>query len=190
MFRVVAGLLHLGNIKFRPRDGGSDEDQAEIVDMEPVIKASKQFGVEPQLLKEGLIFPRITVGQNERVRKQTDAVQAGRSRDAMARALYGRFFLWIVDKINETLKVKPKDLFIGLLDIAGFEIFKFNSFEQLCINFTNERLQQFFNNHMFKLEQEEYAREGIEWKFVDFGVDSQMTIDLLSKVQASKKKNN
>jgi myosin heavy subunit len=174
----------LGNIQFRPRDGGAAEDQAEIVDMEAVNKTARQFGVDPNLLKEGLIYPRITVGQNERVRKQTDAVQASRARDALAKALYGRFFLWIVDKINETLKVKPKDLFIGLLDIAGFEIFKFNSFEQLCINFTNERLQQFFNNHMFKLEQEEYAREGIEWTFVDFGVDSQMTIDLLSKVSS------
>jgi len=181
LYRVIAGILHLGNITFRPQKGGSDEDQCEIVDMTPVTLAAKQFQVPPEQLKEGLIHPRITVGTGERVRRQTDMVAAGRSRDALAKALYGRFFLWIVDKINETLKVKPKDLFIGLLDIAGFEIFKFNSFEQLCINFTNERLQQFFNNHMFKLEQEEYAREGIEWTFVDFGVDSQMTIDLLSK---------
>eukprot|EP01127_Copromyxa_protea_P008635 TRINITY_DN1985_c0_g1_i1.p1 TRINITY_DN1985_c0_g1~~TRINITY_DN1985_c0_g1_i1.p1 ORF type:complete len:2168 (-),score=640.96 TRINITY_DN1985_c0_g1_i1:13-6204(-) len=181
LFRIVAGILHLGNIEFRPRDGGSDDDQCEVVDMEAINKAARQFKVDPNNLKGGLIFPHITVGQGERVRKQTSAIQASRARDALAKAIYGRFFLWIVDKINDTLKVKPKDLFIGLLDIAGFEIFKFNSFEQMCINFTNERLQQFFNNHMFKLEQEEYAREGIEWTFVDFGVDSQMTIDLLSK---------
>lgn len=72
-------------------------------------------------------------------------------------------FLWVVSRINQTFTVTD-DHFIGILDIAGFEIFKENSFEQLCINFTNERLQQFFNNHMFTLEQEEYEREGIPWK--------------------------
>jgi len=103
------------------------------------------------------------------------------SRNALAKAIYGRLFLWIISKINVILAQKSYASFIGILDIAGFEIFEHNSFEQLCINYTNERLQQFFNNHMFKLEQEEYMREKIIWTFIDFGLDLQDTIDLIDK---------
>jgi myosin heavy chain 6/7 len=112
-------------------------------------------------------------------------------------------FNWLVERVNLTLDVKAKrQYFIGVLDIAGFEIFdvsiefvilcfifsfrskfKFNGFEQLCINYTNERLQQFFNHHMFVLEQEEYKKEGIQWEFIDFGMDLQACIDLIEKVR-------
>jgi myosin heavy chain 6/7 len=113
-------------------------------------------------------------------------------------------FCWLVERVNVTLDVKAKrQYFIGVLDIAGFEIFevkyylntrfeveyiffikKSNGFEQLCINYTNERLQQFFNHHMFVLEQEEYKKEGIQWEFIDFGMDLQACIDLIEKVQS------
>ena len=110
-------------------------------------------------------------------------------------------FDWLVKRVNETLDVKTKrQYFIGVLDIAGFEIFdvnkslyfkfvsylsirfQFNGFEQLCINYTNERLQQFFNHHMFVLEQEEYKKEGIAWEMMNFGLDLQACIDLIEKV--------
>ncbi|CAF1406288.1 unnamed protein product, partial [Didymodactylos carnosus] len=91
-------------------------------------------------------------------------------------------FCWLVERVNVTLDVKAKrQYFIGVLDIAGFEIFDYNGFEQLCINYTNERLQQFFNHHMFVLEQEEYKKEGIQWEFIDFGMDLQACIDLIEK---------
>merc|ERR1719394_118825 len=98
-------------------------------------------------------------------------------------ATYERLFKWIVTRINRSLDRTKRQgaSFIGILDIAGFEIFEVNSFEQLCINYTNEKPQQLFNHTMFILEQEEYQREGIEWKFIDFGLDLQPTIDLIEK---------
>ena len=102
---------------------------------------------------------------------------------ALAKCLFARFFNWLVNRCNQTLDTKNKrQFFIGVLDIAGFEIFEFNTFEQLCINYTNECLQQFFNHHMFVLEQEEYKKEGIVWEFIDFGMDLQETIELIEKV--------
>ena len=97
--------------------------------------------------------------------------------------MYNRLFGWLVDLCNRTLidASMKKVNFIGVLDIAGFEIFEFNTFEQICINFCNEKLQQFFNHHMFVLEQEEYVQEGIEWEMVDFGMDLEATIQLMEK---------
>jgi len=103
--------------------------------------------------------------------------------EAISKACYERMFRWLVNRINRSLDRTKRQgaSFIGILDMAGFEIFELNSFEQMCINYTNEKLQQLFNHTMFILEQEEYQREGIEWKFIDFGLDLQPTIDLIEK---------
>ena len=101
------------------------------------------------------------------------------SRDALAKQIYSKIFDWIVVQINKALKTSGKvHKFIGVLDIYGFETFDINSFEQFCINYANEKLQQQFNQHVFKLEQEEYLKEGIEWKMIDF-YDNQPCIDLI-----------
>jgi len=174
LFSVVAAVMHLGNLKFK------GDEQAEIANPAILDHVGTLLQIEAPALAQGLVRPRILAGK-DLVAKSLNPAQASNSRDALAKALYGRMFLWVVDKINQSLQVVEKDNFIGILDIAGFEIFEYNSFEQLCINFTNERLQQFFNNHMFNLEQAEYKREKIEWTMINFGIDSQATIDLISK---------
>ncbi|TRY53867.1 hypothetical protein DNTS_002810 [Danionella cerebrum] len=124
---------------------------------------------------------KVKVG-NEWVTKGQNVQQVYYAIGALAKSVYEKMFLWMVVRINQSLDTKqPRQYFIGVLDIAGFEIFDFNTFEQLCINFTNEKLQQFFNHHMFVLEQEEYKKEGIEWEFIDFGMDLQACIDLIEK---------
>lgn len=107
--------------------------------------------------------------------------QANDARDGLAKAVYGRMFNWIVSFINETTRHSDSSNFVGVLDIFGFEDFQVNSFEQFCINYANERLQYFFNQHIFKMEQDEYTKEGINWSKIEF-VDNQGTIDLISKV--------
>jgi len=130
----------------------------------------------------GLLKPKIKVGK-EFVNKGQNEQQVKNACAALSKAVYARCFNWLVERVNVTLDVKTvkRAYFIGVLDIAGFETFEENGFEQLCINFTNERLQQFFNNFMFVLEQEEYAKEGIVWEMMSFGADLQATIDLIDK---------
>jgi myosin heavy chain 6/7 len=129
-----------------------------------------------------LIFIFKKVGR-EFVNKGQNQAQVTNACAALSKAIYARCFNWLVERVNVTLDVKTvkRAYFIGVLDIAGFETFEENGFEQLCINFTNERLQQFFNNFMFVLEQEEYAKEGIVWEMMSFGADLQATIDLIDK---------
>ncbi|NWY04412.1 MYH6 protein, partial [Nothoprocta ornata] len=144
-------------------------------------KSAYLMGLNSADLLKGLCHPRVKVG-NEYVTKGQNVQQVYYSIGALAKAVYEKMFNWMVVRINNSLETKqPRQYFIGVLDIAGFEIFDFNSFEQLCINFTNEKLQQFFNHHMFVLEQEEYKKEGIEWEFIDFGMDLQACIDLIEK---------
>ncbi|NWZ92682.1 MYSS protein, partial [Nesospiza acunhae] len=144
-------------------------------------KAAYLTGLNSAEFLKALCYPRVKVG-NEYVTKGQNVTQVNNSVGALAKAMFEKMFLWMVVRINQQLDTKqPRQYFIGVLDIAGFEIFDFNSFEQLCINFTNEKLQQFFNHHMFVLEQEEYKKEGIEWEFIDFGMDLAACIELIEK---------
>ncbi|KAM6981317.1 myosin, heavy chain 7B, cardiac muscle, beta a [Aplochiton taeniatus] len=177
-YKIVGAIMHFGNMKFKLKQR---EEQAEADGTESADKASYLMGVSSADLIKGLLHPRVKVG-NEYVVKGQSVEQVNYAVGALAKATYDRMFKWLVGRINRTLYTSlPRQFFIGVLDIAGFEIFDLNSFEQLCINFTNEKLQQFFNHHMFILEQEEYKREGIDWTFIDFGLDLQACVDLIEK---------
>jgi myosin heavy chain 6/7 len=177
-FKATLAICHWGNSKWKQRPR---EEQAETDGTEECEKVAHLLGVESADLIKGLLKPRIKVG-NEYVNKGQNMGQVVNSIGALSKSIYSRLFQWLVDMVNLTLDVKTKrQFFIGVLDIAGFEIFEYNGFEQLCINYTNERLQQFFNHHMFVLEQEEYQKEGIVWEMMNFGMDLQACIDLIEK---------
>ncbi len=182
VLRTVAAVLHLGNIQVMNQSRGADQARLAPEARAEAEKFCKLLGIDTEPFLSGLLHPRVKAGR-EWVEKVQTPEQVRLSIDALAKGIYERGFGDLVGKINKQLDRNGMGLddshFIGVLDIAGFEIFEDNSFEQLCINYTNEKLQQFFNHHMFVLEQEEYAREKIEWKFIDFGHDLQPTIDLI-----------
>ncbi|XP_063208215.1 myosin heavy chain, skeletal muscle, adult-like [Chroicocephalus ridibundus] len=178
IYKLTGAVMHYGNLKFKQKQR---EEQAEPDGTEVADKAAYLMGLNSAELLKALCYPRVKVG-NEYVTKGQTVEQVNNAVGALAKAVYEKMFLWMVIRINQQLDTKqPRQYFIGVLDIAGFEIFDFNSFEQLCINFTNEKLQQFFNHHMFVLEQEEYKKEGIEWEFIDFGMDLAACIELIEK---------
>ncbi|XP_069185685.1 myosin heavy chain, muscle isoform X38 [Procambarus clarkii] len=178
VYKVTASVMHFGELKFKQR---GREEQAEAEGTQEGEIIGKLMGIEGADLYKNLTKPKIKVG-NEFVTQGRNKDQVNYSVGALAKAIYDRTFKQLVKKCNVTLETGQKRvMFIGVLDIAGFEIFDFNGFEQLCINFTNEKLQQFFNHHMFVLEQEEYKREGINWVFIDFGLDLQACIELIEK---------
>ncbi|XP_069185681.1 myosin heavy chain, muscle isoform X34 [Procambarus clarkii] len=178
VYKVTASVMHFGELKFKQR---GREEQAEAEGTQEGEIIGKLMGIEGADLYKNLTKPKIKVG-NEFVTQGRNKDQVNYSVGALAKAIYDRTFKQLVKKCNVTLETGQKRvMFIGVLDIAGFEIFDFNGFEQLCINFTNEKLQQFFNHHMFVLEQEEYKREGINWTFIDFGLDLQACIELIEK---------
>uniref|UniRef100_A0A673CAY7 Myosin-9 n=1 Tax=Sphaeramia orbicularis TaxID=375764 RepID=A0A673CAY7_9TELE len=179
LLKVVSGVLQLGNITFKKE---RHTDQASMPDNTAAQKMCHLFGISVTEFTRAILSPRIKVGRDYVQKAQTQE-QAEFAVEALAKATYERMFRWLVMRINKALdKTKRQGAsFIGILDIAGFEIFELNSFEQLCINYTNEKLQQLFNHTMFILEQEEYQREGIEWSFIDFGLDLQPCIDLIEK---------
>ncbi|KAJ6427554.1 hypothetical protein OIU84_023029 [Salix udensis] len=180
IFRVVAAILHLGNVNFAK---GQEIDSSVIKDE----KSRFHLNVTSELLRcdakslEDALIKRVMVTPEEIITRTLDPENAVSSRDALAKTLYSRLFDWLVDKINVSIgQDSSSKSIIGVLDIYGFESFKCNSFEQFCINFTNEKLQQHFNQHVFKMEQEEYTKEEINWSYIEF-VDNQDVLDLIEK---------
>lgn len=177
IFTIIAIILLIGNLEFQ-----SDRaQQASFAnDIEPLTSL---LGVETEDFQRSIVRPRSKAGK-EWVSQSKDSKKARFILNSLSRILYEKLFAHIVDQINVSLNYHNNSInanHIGLLDIAGFEIFKDNSFEQLCINYTNEKLQQFFNHHMFILEQNEYVKEKIQWQYIDYGKDLQSTINLIEQ---------
>ncbi|XP_031283791.1 myosin-6 [Pistacia vera] len=180
IFRVVAAILHLGNVEFakgKEMDSSVPKDEKSWFHLRIVAEL---LMCDVKALEDSLC-KRVIVTRDETITKWLDPEAAALSRDALAKIVYSRLFDWLVDKINSSIGQDPdsKSL-IGVLDIYGFESFKTNSFEQFCINLTNEKLQQHFNQHVFKMEQEEYTKEEIDWSYIEF-VDNQDVLDLIEK---------
>jgi myosin heavy chain 6/7 len=181
VYRNTACMMHMGNMT-KDFVAVGKEEQAEIKNEDNSVKVAELMKINCEWMINYFCKPKLKVG-TEWVNKGSTCSQASSSVAGIARAIYERTFKIIVEKCNETLidPTMKKVHYIGVLDIAGFEIFDFNGFEQICINFCNEKLQQFFNQHMFTLEQEEYIREGLDWANVDFGMDLQKCIDMFEK---------
>ncbi|XP_078691155.1 unconventional myosin-IXb-like isoform X6 [Branchiostoma floridae x Branchiostoma belcheri] len=184
IFAVLSAVLHLGNIVFTRifRDG---EDAVQVKNPEELSIVSKLLKVKEETLLEALTS-RTTIARRERIIISHRQAEAVATRDALAKSLYSGLFDWIVLQLNHALLHKEakghhQGNWIGVLDIFGFEDFgQQNSFEQFCINFANEHLQYYFNQHVFKLEQEEYQKEGIQWKNIDF-IDNTGCLSLIAK---------
>merc|ERR1711937_839294 len=184
VFKNTACMMHMGNMTkdFVPV---GKEEQADIKDDSNAQKVATLAGIDCEWMITYFCKPKLKVG-TERGQKGSTCTGAANSVAGIARAIYERTFRIVVEKCNETLcdPSMKKVQYIGVLDIAGFEIFDYNGFEQICINYVNEKLQQFFNQHMFTLEQEEYVKEGLDWANVDFGMDLQKCIDMFEKPMA------
>ncbi|CAL5343097.1 unnamed protein product [Camellia sinensis] len=192
IFRVVAAILHIGNIDFAK---GKDIDSSVPKDDKSKfhLKTTAELLMCDPVALEDALCKRVMVTPEEVIKRSLDPLSAAVSRDGFAKTIYSRLFDWLVDKINVSIGQDPNSKsLIGVLDIYGFESFKHNSFEQFCINFTNEKLQQHFNQvalgayqplqmlHVFKMEQEEYTKEAIDWSYIEF-VDNQDVLDLIEK---------
>ncbi|KAJ8614226.1 hypothetical protein CTAYLR_001147 [Chrysophaeum taylorii] len=175
---LVASLLHLGDVQF-DFDAGSDGGGSVVAPSGELGHAARLSGLPEDALLQALTRRTVKTRAEEYVVRLVPD-DAASARDAVAKALYGRLFEWLVEKINQGVNNTTETTIasIGVLDIFGFECFASNSFEQLCINYTNETLQQQFNRYVFKLEQEEYAREAITWSFIEFP-DNQDCLDLI-----------
>lgn len=179
VFRLLAAILHLGNVKITQMRNDATLDDGDT----SLLLATRFMGVDLAEFKKWTIKKQITT-RSEKIVSALNAAQATVVRDSVAKFVYACMFEWLVAIVNESLAGENGDaaeraeMFIGVLDIYGFEHFKKNSFEQFSINYANEKLQQEFNSHVFKLEQEEYVKEEINWTFIDFS-DNQPCIDVI-----------
>uniref|UniRef100_A0A673N4C7 Unconventional myosin-Vb-like n=1 Tax=Sinocyclocheilus rhinocerous TaxID=307959 RepID=A0A673N4C7_9TELE len=178
IFKVIASILHLGNVGIvSERDGESCHINVSR-DGTHLHHFCRLLGIEQEQMEHWLCRRKLVTTAETYVKNMSHA-QAVNARDALAKHIYAHLFDWIVEHINKALHTSTKQhSFIGVLDIYGFETFEINSFEQFCINYANEKLQQQFNSHVFKLEQEEYMKEQIPWTLIDF-YDNQPCIDLI-----------
>uniref|UniRef100_A0A8C3L3Z5 Myosin IC n=1 Tax=Chrysolophus pictus TaxID=9089 RepID=A0A8C3L3Z5_CHRPC len=165
VFVIVASVLHLGNVQFAADEQGN----AQVTTENQIKYLARLLAVEGSVLRDALIHKKI-IAKGEELISPLNLEQAAYARDALAKAIYGRTFSWLVNKVNKSLayKVNKSFVFLGLLDIYGFEVFQHNSFEQFCINYCNEKLQQLFIELTLKSEQEEYESEGIAWEPVQY----------------------
>ncbi|KAK0651973.1 putative myosin MYO2 [Cercophora newfieldiana] len=177
VFKLLAGLLHLGNVKI----GASRTDSVLPPNEPSLVKACAILGIDANEFSKWIVKKQL-ITRGEKITSNLTQAQAIVVRDSVAKFIYSSLFDWLVEIINLSLATEEVlnrvSSFIGVLDIYGFEHFAKNSFEQFCINYANEKLQQEFNQHVFKLEQEEYLREQIDWTFIDFA-DNQPCIDLI-----------
>merc|ERR1719154_77906 len=181
-YMLTAGVMTFGGIEFKTK-GRDDQAECEAIGPDTFPgKAAALMGVNAMAMIKAFCKPRIKVG-TEWVTKGQSCEQATGAVGGIARAIFDRVFKWLIEKCNDTLidATLKKANFCAVLDIAGFEIFEYNGFEQISINFVNEKLQQFFNHHMFVVEQEEYVKEGIDWVMVDFGMDLAAAIIMFEK---------
>ncbi|XP_069137076.1 unconventional myosin-IXb-like isoform X9 [Argopecten irradians] len=183
IFCVLSAVLQLGNMEFKKKGDQHHDESVTIKDETTVQIISNLLKVKEKTLTEALTQKKTTAG-GETVVMNYKMVDALANRDTMAKCLYGALFDWIVLKVNQALLAKRHNSdhqgnSIGVLDIFGFEDFKKNSFEQFCINYANEHLQYYFNQHIFKFEQEEYKKEGIQWKNIEF-IDNTGCLELFA----------
>ncbi|CAI5762044.1 unconventional myosin-Ib isoform X1 [Podarcis lilfordi] len=169
VFEVVAAVLKLGNIEFKPESRVNGLDESKIKDKNELKEICELTGIDQSVLERAFSF-RTVEAKQEKVSTTLNVSQAYYARDALAKNLYSRLFSWLVTRINESIKaqMKVRKKVMGVLDIYGFEIFEDNSFEQFIINYCNEKLQQIFIELTLKEEQEEYIREGIEWTHIEY----------------------
>ncbi|KAK9403613.1 unconventional myosin-X [Crotalus adamanteus] len=173
VLRLLAGILHLGNIEFITAGG------AQVSFKTALNRSAELLGLDSTQLTEALT-QRSMILRGEEILTPLNVQQAIDSRDSAAMALYSQCFAWVIKKINSRIKGKDDFKSIGILDIFGFENFEVNRFEQFNINYANEKLQEYFNKHIFSLEQLEYSREGLQWEDIDW-TDNGECLDLIEK---------